>query len=80
MNGYTTIAYDCELYRPACPILQAALGGDVAMASRFDADYWLIEPTPGLKLYPITERQLQVLLAVTKAKAEVSHPLCLNRN
>ena len=60
------IAYDCELMRPGCVLLQAALGGDVAAANLFPAETWLLAPTEGLKLYPVTRKQLRELVRKTE--------------
>jgi hypothetical protein len=64
------IAYDCTLKQPGCVLLQAALGGEPALASRFDPKYWLLAPTPDLKVYEVDERRMEQLLAITEA----AHP------
>jgi hypothetical protein len=56
------LAYDLTLRRPACAILAAALGGDVALVHAFNAENWLIHPTPDMKVYNITSEQLALLL------------------
>lgn len=56
------IAFDMELRRPGCPIVQAALGGDTSAVSLlFDPSTWLLRATPQMKLYRISrERILRV--------------------
>lgn len=57
-----TIVFDCELRRPACPILQAIFGGDQGIAKSFPPETWLLVPTPGMKPYLVTQEQLQKLV------------------
>lgn len=52
------IVYDTRLRRPACALLQAAMGGDAGIASQFSSETWLIAPTPGMKLLSITDGEL----------------------
>lgn len=53
-----TLVYDATLMRPACPILQAVLGGDEGLSRYFSPDSWLVEPTPDMKAYLVTQEQL----------------------
>ncbi len=56
------IVYDLELMKPGCVLLQAMYGGTIPdFSSRFDAEEWLLAPTPNLKAYEITEEQLEKL-------------------
>jgi hypothetical protein len=64
------IAYDCTLKQPGCVLLQAAMGADVALAHRFNPDHWLLAPTPDLKVYEVTDQQMEQLLVITEA----AHP------
>jgi len=63
------IAYDCERRKVGCVLLQVALGGTVPSTLFYDHfgdnNSWLLAPTPDLKLYPITEKQLPMLAAKT---------------
>lgn len=59
------IAFDVDEMKPACPILQAAMGGTVSVGE-FDSKHWLTSMTPGLKLYPVTAEQLEKLIAMTE--------------
>lgn len=54
------IAYDVELQRPGCVLIQATLGCD-ADVSMFPAGSWLVHLTDGLKVYEVTEAQLETL-------------------
>jgi hypothetical protein len=60
------IAYDIPLMRPACALLQAALGCDASLAHRFPVESWLTSPTPGLKVYRISPAQLAALVVKTE--------------
>ena len=51
-NSSPTIVliYDVKLRRPACALLQAALGADHSwLGSLFDASTWLTAPTPDMR-------------------------------
>lgn len=45
------IVYDTDLRKPACVLLQAAMGGDLRAFRRFfgSASEWLVALTPGMK-------------------------------
>lgn len=59
------IVFNVDKMRPACAILQTALGGDQGIAHLFPADTWSVDPN-GLKLYKVSEGQLdQLVKAVT---------------
>lgn len=67
MIGY--IAYDVELKRPGCAILQGALGGDSAFCAAFETEDWLLTPTPGLRLYPVPDQAtLAQLVKITEER------------
>ena len=63
------IAYDTKLMRPACVILAAAKGADVEPAHWFDSRHWLLEPTPDLKVYEVTDSELRRLVIMTEVHA-----------
>jgi len=65
------IAYDTVLKRPACVLLQAAMGCEPAVAHPFDSRHWLVFPTPDLKVYPLSPGLLEWLVEIT----EQAHPL-----
>lgn len=58
------LVYDVKLKRPGCAILQAVFGGDQHLAGRFPSETWLTDITPDLKLYEVTEEQLEWLIKV----------------
>lgn len=65
------IAYDVNLKRPACALLQAVMGGTDSVANNFDPDTWLVHPTPDMKVYAMTDDELKMLIKLTdKAKDE----------
>lgn len=64
------IAYDCKLYRPACVLLQAALGGEQYVAYAFEPRHWLVSPTPDMAVYEATPEQLARLVELTDRHAK----------
>ena len=58
------IAFDMQKMRPGCPLVAAALGACTEAANRFNVEDWLLYPTPGMKVYDITEAQIKALLMV----------------
>lgn len=64
------IVFDIQLMKPACALLQAAYGGDAALAQHFPLDSWLLFPTAGMHVYEITDEQLPHL--VEKVKTAMS--------
>ena len=64
-----TIAYDVELKRPGCAIVQRALGGSISNEDLHRMDNWLTAPTPAMRLYTLTDRdQLERLIATNNGK------------
>ncbi len=61
------IAYDVKLKKVGCSIVQAALGGDIPLADRFDTQDWELAPTPDMRVYEVSAGQLEELIAITKA-------------
>ncbi len=59
--GVVKILFDISEMKVGCPILQAAMGGDLHVSNHFPAEKWLIEPTENLKLYEITPEQFKKL-------------------
>lgn len=55
------VVYDLKLKRPGCALLQAAMGGTVS-ATLFPTEDWLLEPTPDLAAYRISDDQLKALV------------------
>ena len=66
-----TIAYDPELRKPGCAIIQAALGATLPRSHfhRFDPNNWIVHPTPHMALMPVDEVQLGFLLELDKNHA-----------
>jgi len=63
MDKPIKIVFDITLGRPACALLQAAMGGDQVVAQAFPSEAWLLTPTPDMALYEVTPEQLQALAA-----------------
>lgn len=55
------LVFDMKLRRPGCVILQAAMGGDTRAANRLPAESWLVAPTDDMRVYEITEAELDQL-------------------
>lgn len=72
MTVKRNLAYDMRLRRPGCVLLQAAMGGDSHLAQRFPVESWLLAPTPDLKVFSVTEEQLQILIARAERKEYLS--------
>ena len=62
------IAFDVEQMRPGCALLQAGLGCGTSIAHHFPVESWLLAPTEGLKVYEVTEAQLEKLVGMVNAK------------
>lgn len=68
------IAYDCTLMRPGCALLQAAMGASLGIANRFSTKTWLLAPTADLRVHPVTEEQLRVLVKKTEEMIANNRP------
>jgi hypothetical protein len=66
------IVFDTELCRPACALLQAAMGGDRHMASLFPVESWLIAPTSAMRCFKINDDQLGILVTRVREGAACS--------
>lgn len=53
------LAYDIDLLRPGCVLIQAGLGGSSTACNRFPTESWLLFPTPGMRLYAIPNADLE---------------------
>ena len=60
------IAFDIDVMKPGCAIIQAAMGGTEGVASAFPVESWQITPTPGMKLREITPEQLIQLVEMVE--------------
>ena len=68
------IAFDVELMRPGCVLIQAALGCDSAVARPFDSRDWLVHLTPGMKVYPLAPGQLEQLVQMVEERNSHANP------
>jgi hypothetical protein len=50
MSYPVTIAFDFDLMRPGCAIVQRALGGTISNEDLHLFDDWLTSPTPAMRL------------------------------
>lgn len=53
------IVFDLVERRPACVLLQAALGGSPGIAQMFPTEKWLVSKTPDMQAYKIPEAELE---------------------
>jgi hypothetical protein len=63
-----SLVYDVDLLRPGCVLLQVALGGTVPneiFLALFPPETWLVGRTPGMKTYPTTPEQLDIVATKT---------------
>ena len=66
-----TIAYDATLKRPGCAIIQADMEATVNVSEHFSTEDWLLAPTPDMKLYPVTDEQLEQLKVITRVNRSI---------
>ena len=62
------IAFDTQLMKPGCVLIQAVLGGSPGVLRGFPAECWLAAATPGMALYEVTAEQLAILVNKTRSK------------
>jgi len=65
------LAYDVQLRRPGCVIVQATVGAgrDGARACQaFDCRHWLLAPTPGMQVMTVTRDQFHQLVDMSLGK------------
>lgn len=58
------VLYDMKLRRPACVLLQAMAGGTLDGWNLQLLGDWLVAPTPDMKIYTLTDEQLESLKAI----------------
>lgn len=65
------LAFDMELMRVGCPIVQAAMGGDTTIPGRMPDTAWVLAPTPDMKVYEIEDdEQLErIIKTMTELEA-----------
>lgn len=62
------IAYNIKRMRPGCVLLQASMGGTVpsnTFEMLFPVETWQLAPDDDLKLYEVSEQQLDILSTMT---------------
>lgn len=64
------IVYDPVLKRPACILLQVMGGGTVTSEDIFMMGDWLTETTPNMRLFSVTDEELEVLKKISLKKAK----------
>lgn len=62
MKNNLSIAFDIDKMRPACVLLQVAMGASISLEKLMkyfpDVDVWLPAPTPSMRVYKTTEDEL----------------------
>jgi hypothetical protein len=61
-----TVAYDCELKRPGCVLIQAAFGCTIDNLDLDRIGHWLLSPTPAMQVYEIPRDRIDDLVHVTQ--------------
>lgn len=56
------VAFDVEKFQPGCVLIQAMYGASGSIANLFDTDKWLLSPTPKMRPYKITGKELKQLV------------------
>ena len=64
----TRLAFDIKLLQPACVLVAATYGADTELAHKFTPHHWLLAPTPDMKVYEVTEDQLNQLVKMVEKK------------
>lgn len=64
-----TIAYDTELLRPGCVLVQRALGATIPTEDLGRLDNWLLSPTKAMQVLPITDEQFERLVKITNGES-----------
>lgn len=67
------ILFDIKEMKPGCVLLQAVAGCDSAIANRFRSEHWLLAPTDDLKVYTVTDSELDQLVKKVDRKHGVHH-------
>lgn len=65
-----TIAYDTELLRPGCVMVQRALGATIPTGDLGRLDHWLLSPTKDMVVLPVTGEQFERLIQINNVKGE----------
>jgi hypothetical protein len=66
MSEEVTIAYDTELRRPGCALVQAGYGCSISPADLDAIGHWLTAPTDAMRVYKMTAEQVAVLVQITQ--------------
>ena len=62
------LVYDAKLMRPGCVILQALGGGTVDGLTLQRLGEWLVAPTPDMKLFHLSDEELETLTVIKLPK------------
>jgi hypothetical protein len=62
------LAYDLKLRKVGCVILQAVMGGDRNIAHRIGTEHWLTSLTPDLRVYQMTDEEVEQLVKLHGGK------------
>lgn len=63
-----TLAYDFTLMRPGCAIVQRVFGATITNEDLHCLDDWITHPTDGMRLYPVTDEQMERLVELNNTK------------
>jgi hypothetical protein len=65
------IVFDAKQMKPACVLLQAAMGGDTAPFNRHFGgmpELWLVAPTPDMRVYETSDDELRKIATIVEQK------------
>jgi hypothetical protein len=58
------IAFDPDLMKVGCVVVQAGVGGDSIVCNVFETRHWITHPSEGMKGYTMTGEQIERLAAM----------------
>jgi hypothetical protein len=65
-EGEMRIVYDTKLKQPGCVLIQSAAGCTVPRFHElFPSERWLTFPTPDMKIYDVTDEQLEKMAKIS---------------
>lgn len=56
------LLFDIREMKVGCALMQAIYGGTPTLSGSFDTKHWFLAPTENMKLYNVTEQQVEFLI------------------
>jgi hypothetical protein len=63
-----TIAYDTELLRPGCVLVQVGLGATIPNEKLMLLDNWLTAPTDAMRILPLDDAMFEELVKINNER------------